>query len=308
MTLYLDALWLLNFLADCLLLWMSAIFLKRSAKWYRLILGGLLGSLSVFFIISPWTEFTGHPLSKLALSIGMVLVTYGFKRWKFFFANLMALYFSTFLTGGMLLGAHYFIQFDMQLESDMFLAGLRGVGDPVSWIFVMFGFPLAWYFAKNRMEDFQTAQIQYDQLLEVAIEINGVVLNVKGLVDTGNQLQDPISKMPVMFVSTQGLEDQLPTEVIEGANQIERLFTDELGLPSEWMDKMRIIPAKSVGKAQQLLLAFKPDKVQISNGHKQIELNKVLMSFTAVPLSSDDQFSCILHPKMVLPLSYEEVS
>ncbi|WP_338753911.1 sigma-E processing peptidase SpoIIGA [Bacillus sp. FJAT-52991] len=308
MTLYLDALWLLNFLADCLLLWMSAIFLKRSAKWYRVVLGGLIGSISVFFIISPWAELTGHPVSKLALSIGMVLVAYGFKRWKFFFANLMALYFSTFLTGGMLLGAHYFLQFDMQLESDMFLASLRGIGDPISWIFVMFGFPLAWYFAKNRMDDFQTAQIQYDQLMDVTIEINGLVLLVKGLVDTGNQLQDPISKMPVMLVSTKGLEEQLPIEVMEGADQPERLLLDELCLPHEWVEKMRIVPAKSVGNAQQLLLAFKPDKVQICNGCKQIDLNKVLMSFTAVPLSSDDQFSCILHPKMVLPLSYEEVS
>lgn len=308
MILYLDALWLLNFLADCLLLWMSAIFLKRSAKWYRLVLGGLVGSMSVFFIISPWTELTGHPVSKLALSISMVLVAYGFKRWKFFLTNLMALYFSTFLTGGMLLGAHYFIRFDMNIESNVFLASLRGVGDPISWIFVMFGFPLAWYFAKNRMDDFQTAQIQHDQLMDVTIEMNGLVLLVRGLVDTGNQLQDPISKMPVMLVSTKGLEEKLPSEVIANSDQPERLLLDEGCLSADWLEKMRIIPAKSIGKAQQLLLAFKPDKVQICNGHKQIDVNKILVSFTAVQLSSDDQFSCILHPKMVLPFSYEEVS
>lgn len=308
MVLYLDALWLLNLLADSLLLWMTAIFLKRTVKWYRLIIGGGIGSVSILLMVTPLAESAGHPLAKILLSIIMVLAVFGYRRWRYFFVNLMTFYFSTFLTGGMLLGAHYFIQFDMQLESDFFLAGLKGFGDPVSWIFVMLGLPTAFYFAKNRADDFETAKLQHDQLLNVRVEINGADFFLKGLVDTGNQLQDPISKAPVMFISLAGLEDQLPDEVIKAADQPEVLLFQDDYLPEEWLEKMRLIPAKSVGKAHQLLPAFKPDYVEISSEKKKILISKVLVVFTPMSLSSDDQFSCILHPKMVLSLSYEEVS
>ncbi|MFK2824915.1 sigma-E processing peptidase SpoIIGA [Bacillus sp. B190/17] len=308
MVLYLDALWLLNLFADSLLLWMTAIFLKRSVKWHRLAIGGLIGSMSILLIITPLAQAAGHPLTKIIISTVMVFAAFGYKRWKYFFVNLMTFYFSTFLTGGMLLGAHYFIQFDMQLESAFFMAGLQGFGDPISWLFVMFGLPIASYFAKSRAADFQTAKLQYDQLLDVKVAVNGVEFILKGLVDTGNQLQDPISKSPVMFISIAGLEEQLPDEVVKAADQPETLLFQDEQLPPEWMEKMRLIPAKSVGKSHQLLPAFKPDYMEISNGKNKAVVSKALVTFTSMNLSSDDQFSCILHPKMVLPLSYEEVS
>ncbi|MEK4030277.1 sigma-E processing peptidase SpoIIGA [Pseudobacillus sp. FSL P4-0506] len=308
MVLYLDALWLLNLLADSLLLWMTAIFLKRSVKWYRLLIGGGIGSISILLMVTPFAGIAGHPFAKLSLSVAMVLAVFGYRRWKYFFVNLMAFYFSTFLTGGMLLGAHYFIQFDMQMESEFFLAGLKGFGDPISWVFVMFGLPIAFYFARSRADDFETAKLQHDQLLDVKIMINGAEFLLKGLVDTGNQLHDPLSKAPVMLVSITGLEEQLPKEVIKAADQPEILLFQDEYLPGEWLDKMRLIPAKSVGKAHQLLPAFKPDYVEISNGQKKAVVSKALVSFTSMSLSSDNQFSCILHPKMALSLSYEEVS
>ncbi|KMY53542.1 peptidase [Bacillus sp. FJAT-27231] len=308
MVVYLDALWLLNLLADSLLLWMTAIFLKRNVKGYRLLIGGGIGSISILLMVTPLAPIAGHPLAKILLSTVMVFAVFGYRRWKYFFVNLMTFYFSTFLTGGMLLGAHYFIEFDMQLESDFFLAGLKGFGDPVSWIFVMFGLPIAFYFAKSRADDFETAKLQHDQLLNVKVKINEADFSLRGLVDTGNQLQDPITKSPVMFISIAGLEEQLPSEVVKAAGQPEILLFEEEYLPKEWLEKMRLIPAKSVGKAHQLLPAFKPDYVEVSNDKKKTVISKVLVVFTPMSLSSDGQFSCILHPKMVLSLSYEEVS
>lgn len=308
MVVYLDALWLLNWFADALLLWIAAIFLKKSVKWYRLAAGGLIGSASIWLMVTPIAEEAGHPVAKIMLSVLMVLAAFGFKRWKYFLVHLAAFYFSTFLTGGLLLGIHYFIQFDMQMESAVFLAELKGFGDPVSWLFVMFGLPIAFYFAKGRANEFETARLQHDQLLHVKIRINEQEFLLKGLVDTGNQLYDPISKAPVMLVSVNGLEDQLPAQILEAAENPEVLLFQEKELPEEWLEKMRLIPAQSVGKSHQLLPAFKPDFLEISNGVKTTVVSKGVVSFTTMRLSSDDQFSCILHPKMALPLSYEEVS
>ena len=49
----------------------------------------------------------------------MVLNVFGFKRLAFFLKALMTLYVSTFLLGGALIGAHYFIQFDSELTTSV---------------------------------------------------------------------------------------------------------------------------------------------------------------------------------------------
>ncbi|MDQ0879669.1 sigma-E processing peptidase SpoIIGA [Peribacillus sp. V2I11] len=47
MTLYLDVIWLLNWLFDCLLLYWTAIILKRRVALWRVCIGGLIGSFII---------------------------------------------------------------------------------------------------------------------------------------------------------------------------------------------------------------------------------------------------------------------
>ena len=197
----------------------------------------------------------------------MVFTVFGYKRFKYFISNVLTFYFVTFLTGGILIGVHYFIQFDFQLQSSVLLASVRGFGDPISWLFILFGIPIAWYFSKKRIETFEITTIQFDQLVDVMVEINGVSIQVKGLIDSGNQLYDPLSRQPVMIISTQSFRNQLPTEIIEATEHSENFLQGKTELPSEWSERVRFIPAKTVSKGNQLLLAYKPDQMIIQKDH-----------------------------------------
>src|SRR5690606_10931898 len=118
-----------------------------------------------------------------------------------FMKCLMTFYLTTFLIGGSLIGIHYFIQFDFDLASSVALASIEGFGDPISWLFVLLGFPLVWHFSRQQFEMIEMTKIQYDQIVTVELELGGMQLKLKGLVDSGNQLYDPISKIPVMIAS-----------------------------------------------------------------------------------------------------------
>ena len=48
-----------------------------------------------------------------------------------------------------------------------------GFGDPISWMFVVIGFPAIWFFSKKRIEDIETKSIQYDELVMVQAEFIG---------------------------------------------------------------------------------------------------------------------------------------
>ncbi|PKR86976.1 sigma-E processing peptidase SpoIIGA [Heyndrickxia camelliae] len=308
MVVYMDVVWLLNLLVDSMLLWLTAIILKRHVTIWKILIGGLIGSILIILSITPLAHYAGKPLVKLGFSIIMVYSVFGFKRLKYYFSNLLTFYFMTFLTGGMLIGIHYFLNFDLEMNNAVALASIRGFGDPISWMFVIFGLPIAWYFAKQRIDTFEVTKIQYDQIVKVEININGVHIILPGLIDSGNQLHDPISKAPVMIVSTQSLLEKLPAQIIELSENHERLMDGSIQLDSEWYDKIRLIPAKAVGKNNQLLVAYKPDTLHIQNEEGSWNVQKSLISFTNQKLSSDDVFQCIVHPKMLTGIPIQNAS
>ena len=299
MTVYLDVIWALNFLFDTLLLYLTAIILRRSVSKWRLLLGGLLGSTIILLAFTPLHSFSSNPFTKLLFSIFMVFTVFGFKRFRYFSTGLMTFYLTTFLLGGSLIGIHYFVNFDFQLSTSVLLASVKGFGDPISWLFVVLGFPLAWHFSKSNFDKIETTKIHYDQLVSVTIVINELKFHCKGLVDSGNQVYDPISKLPVMFVSLKNRIDELDPAIQQLALDADDVLFGTKKIPEQLEGKMRIIPCKVVGKEHQLIIALKPDEIIIELQQERIVTKKGLISFTMQELSSDDSFQCIVHPKLL---------
>ncbi|GIN94612.1 sporulation sigma-E factor-processing peptidase [Siminovitchia terrae] len=299
MIIYMDVIWFLNFLVDSLLLWITAIFLKRQVKTWRVLVGGLMGSGLILFAITPLAAAASHPVIKMGTSICMILTVFGFKRVKSFLSCLLTFYFSTFLMGGILLGTHYFVTYNFKISTAVSLESIRGFGDPVSWLFVAAVFPIAWHFSKKRVEDLTISSIEYDVLVDVTIQINGLNLQVKGLIDSGNQLYDPISKTPVMIAAVSNLKNQLPEEILLLADKNNNPIELADKIPEAWSERMRLIPAKTLGTNNQLLCAFKPEAIYLQMEDERKAAQKALIIFTDQELSSDGRFQCIVHPAIV---------
>jgi stage II sporulation protein GA (sporulation sigma-E factor processing peptidase) len=298
-TVYLDVIWLLNLLFDSLLLYLTALILKRNIQLWRLLAGGFIGSSIILLTFSPLTGIANHPITKLVCSIFMVLTVFGFKRLIFFVKGLMTLYLVTFLLGGTLIGTHYFIQYDREMTSTVLDASVQGFGDPISWLFVLIGFPIAWHFSKKNFEIMEMTKIQYDQIVTVTISICEETFVLKGLVDSGNQLYDPLSRMPVMFVSIQKTLESVSDAVKTLSMDAEKVIMGEAEIPEEWQSRLRVIPCSVVGQERQLIAAVKPDRIEITQNNTEYLCEKGLISFTMQELSADGSFQCIVHPKML---------
>lgn len=299
LTVYLDVIWMLNLLFDSLLLYLTAIFLKRNIPLWRVFAGGFIGSIIILLTFTPLSIFSSHPLSKLLCSVFMILTVFGYKRWRFFVRALLTLYLTTFLIGGALIGVHYFIQFDQNLTTSVLLANVQGFGDPIGWLFIIIGFPVAWHFSKVEIENLEMVKIQFDQIVSVSMKINNEKLVFKGLVDSGNQLYDPISKMPVMFVTVKNIIHSIPEPIKMMALESEQILMGDDRVPAEWKERFRIVPCKVVGQEHQLIVALKPDTIIIEKNDDRYVCEKGLVSFTMQQLSADDAFQCIVHPKML---------
>ncbi|WP_409305340.1 sigma-E processing peptidase SpoIIGA [Peribacillus sp. SCS-155] len=308
MTLYLDVIWLLNWLFDCLLLYWTAILLKRRAIPWRIILGGLMGSLIVVFAFTPYSQLVDNLYVKLLFSIFMILIAFGYGRWKVFIKNTGALYFITFLSGGILLGMHFLFNYHIRSLHPGMAAGVNRFGDPVSWLYIMIGFPLAWHFSKRTLDDLEMAKVTFDQMVLVCINVDQYHYKLNGLVDSGNQLYDPLSKMPVMIVSIAGQEDNIPPDVLPLFKDPDLILAQNGQFDYSWADKMRIVPCKVVGNDHQLLTAIKPDSIIIYHESKMFEVERGLVSFTSQQLSPDNAYHCIVHPKMLTGIPVESAS
>jgi stage II sporulation protein GA (sporulation sigma-E factor processing peptidase) len=291
--------WALNFLFDSLLLYLTAIFLKREIRLRKILAGGFIGSMIILLSFTPLNVYSSHPISKLMFSILMVLITFGFKRLTFFIKALFTLYVSTFLIGGALMGAHYFIQYDSELTSKVLMSSVKGFGDPISWLFVLIGFPVAWHFSRRNIETMEMTKIQFDQIVKVTIKIESEILILNGLVDSGNQLYDPMSKLPVMFVSIKDQLDTIPESIRKLADDPDEIIQGTSEFPEEWQSRLRIVPTRVIGQEHQLIIAVKPESILIEHNGTQYLCEKGLVSFTIKQLSADDAFQCIVHPKML---------
>src|SRR5574344_2180422 len=101
MVIYLDLVFLLNFCYDFLLLMTISIVLKRFTKIYKILLGSLIGALSIFILFVPF--FEGILLClKILISLIMCLLTFGYKNIKYFFLNVIYLYMCSIILAGFL--------------------------------------------------------------------------------------------------------------------------------------------------------------------------------------------------------------
>ncbi|WP_078554828.1 sigma-E processing peptidase SpoIIGA [Bacillus alkalicellulosilyticus] len=297
MTIYLDVIWFLNFCIDVLLLYITAIALKRNVKHWRLIVAGLFASSIVLLLFTPLGSLFYKPWMKLLFSLTIVFIAFGFKRLPYFLQNFFMFYFVTFMTGGGLFALHFFWQSDVEVLEGVMISKTTGYGSTFSWLFVLIGFPLVWYFSKQQINQIEVKQVQYDQLTEVEISFGEKLVHVKGLIDSGNQLHDPITRVPVMILEARALQSILSDEMIATLSKVE-----EIGMMVDhpFAERMRIVPYRVVGHDQQFLIALKPDYVKIKSNEEEHQIKKVLVGINHSNLSNDGDYQCIVHPKLIL--------
>ncbi|MGJ7034028.1 sigma-E processing peptidase SpoIIGA [Anoxybacillus eryuanensis] len=289
---YADLVWLLNLCFDAMLLWLVAIMLKRRVRLWRLTLAALFGSLLVLLLFTPFAYMMSHVATKIVFSFFIVSICFGFHRFRFFIENVLAFYFATFMMGGGMIAFHFLLQ----NEITTYRSGWLLHSTSVSWLFVVIMFPILWLLSKAQMGTIREKKLRFEHVIDVRVTCFGQTVCLKGLVDSGNQLRDPLTNTPVMIVELQPFAHIFPPAVLQMIHK--RTYTDDI--PSEWASRIRFVPYRAVGVEQQLLIAMKPDDVQWSDGKQWTSVTKVLVGFHPSSLSADGEYNCIVHPHMVM--------
>ncbi|MBM7552843.1 sigma-E processing peptidase SpoIIGA [Thalassobacillus pellis] len=295
---YLDAVWLLNFLLDGMILTLTLAVTKSYAPKGRVMTAAFVASLIVPLTIYFPDSFLTSPAGKFIYSIAIISVAFSFKSLKIFLRNLVTFYFITFALGGALMAGHFFIQSNIHLSSDGMVTFSGGYGDPVSWLFVLIGFPVAWYFTKKRLEGIAVLKMKYEEIYDVSIEWKGKTVSSRGLVDSGNHLRDPITNKLVF------LGDQVVFESFFNGDEWSLL--KEVGesfdigkIPERLQKDIRFIPYQGASGGSQFMLALQVDAITVHTKENTILLQKVLLGLQFGNMTEDDSYHVLLHPLMM---------
>lgn len=143
-----------------------------------------------------------------------------------------------------------------------------------------------------------------DGLFYVPIEIafGGETLMANALLDTGNQLKDPLTGSPVIIVEHEALKPILPPDVeavlVKAATGDLGGFAD-LAASSRWSSRFRVIPFSSIGQEKGMLIGVRPDEVRIVDGSSKVSTSKVVIGIHERKLSPEGTYVALLHPEVL---------
>ena len=184
MTIYLDLLFLLNFIYDLLLLLTVSVTLKRNTKFKRILLGSLFGAISTFIILIPLNKYLLLIL-KILTSVIMLIITYSFKNVKYFFNNLLYLYMTSVILAGFL----YFLKLEF---------------NNLSYLISLSIAPLILYLYIREQKKLKEIVNYYKKVI-VTFK-NNKTLSLNGFIDSGNKLKDPITGKYIILVNKKTLK------------------------------------------------------------------------------------------------------
>lgn len=298
LTIYLDAVWALNFFLDFMLLLLTKAILRQNTKKRRILFGAFVASLIVpvtFYI--PDSFFTSA-LGKLLYSIFIILCTFGFTSMYRLMKLVLTFYFTTFAIGGGLLAIHFVFQQPVGVSVAGVITVNSGYGDPISWLFVLIGFPIVWLFTKSRMDKHAAEKIRYDRLHSVTIQINDQPYSTKGFIDSGNQLVDPLTKKWVILCDATFLK-QWFTETEWKALQAAYENLDFEKIPEKWEKNIQFVPYRGAGGDSKFLFTIRPDHLIVHYGEEEIMTKNIIIGIQFSSLVKDESYRCLLHPEII---------
>ncbi len=219
--LYVDVLFLVNFMMDYLLLLIVRRMLKCSATHGNICVGALIGSvLTCVVVVLP----IPYPMIKVILfhtlvNTCMIRAGLKIKTIRSFVKSMLMLYIGGFLLGGILEAFRPYVR----------------VGS------LFFAVAVAGYYMVLGIWKFLSYIQRWNQChCEVELYLGEKKYRVKGMIDTGNGLRDPNSGQPVNILDR---------------GSAKKFFGEE------HVKNMRYIPYQSIGKKGGVLPAFQIDKM-----------------------------------------------
>jgi len=281
---YVDELFLENFIMNYIILYITAYFSKVKTKWYRLSIASIIGAIYVILTYIVNISIYNSLISKVILSILIVVIGFNFKRTIEFFKIILIFYLTTFAIGGAGFCIGYFSDAVAITETGMIYV------KEISLKIVIISMIVTFIMAKVVVMLLKNRINLSAEYFNIDIFLNDIKLKLNAFLDTGNTIHEPFSKRSVVFVESEELRDYLPKEIYdvlvkgEGMERIKEDF---------WKSRFVLIPVSTINESYQIKCGIRTDKIVIYDKECNFEKERIAVVLCN-NISKDGSYSAII--------------
>ncbi|MCL6635025.1 MAG: sigma-E processing peptidase SpoIIGA [Peptococcaceae bacterium] len=300
-TVYVDQVFLGNLVMNYAILRAAAKLSRTPFSRRRLAAGAALGAACSLALFIPGNHFLFSIWFKTAASVLITAVAFAPLPPGKFLTCLGCFYLSSFALGGLIFGMIFFVHSGR-------VTGYNGFGGVVAehfWPGVFLG--LAAFYAAWKGIDALLKKGVWENLfkMDLLIKWNSVLVKVQAILDTGNQLKDPVSGQPVVVVEYHVLKPLLPEQVrscyeMAGEPDVWQALASLAGSPAA--SRFSVIPFQSLGRVNGLMLGFRPDEVAIEREGRQVRLGRAVIGIHHRKLDPGGSYQALLGQELLEPL------
>lgn len=298
---YIDVLLLLNFCLDFLLLAAAGRFLRRRGGLLRLLLASLLGAIYGAAIVLPQLAYLYLPPAAVLVSLLLLRVAYPFQSAGAFLKLVGVFYLIAFAMAGAVLAGVTLLQ-----NSGFVLGGAATVRAGT----LLAAIPVAAILARRGYTALKRGWRKEDFHIELEIRAMGRSCLLTALLDTGNDLHEPLSGRPVIVADSRAVLTLLPERVREAyakAGDRPDQVLQQLTARSDadgWARRLRLIPYASIGKRNGMMLGFRPDCVVLYQGGERRVCDAMI---ALTKLAGDQSYQAVANPEILNAAEREKV-
>ncbi|HHY45036.1 MAG TPA: sigma-E processing peptidase SpoIIGA [Firmicutes bacterium] len=290
---YWDVLLLTNLAVNYIILLAAGKLSYRNISHWRLALSSLLGSVyAVSALVVPLKAAYSLP-ARIAFGLFMVALSYPGARG----IALLRVTLCFFLCSAVAAGTALALQsFGGRIAAQATLFQGEAV---VHWYVVAFSLAvLAALPVLANMNGYSS--LRRLPLMTIEVSIGGKTLGLTGLVDTGNNLRDPVSGLPVIVIDWDALRNLMPPGV--SAFFMSTWDAIPAGLPETSVGtRLRLVPYESLSGKMGVLPGFRPDRLALVGKNGLRVFKNAIVCASQERLSPSGLYQALLHPDLVNP-------
>ncbi len=300
MVIYADVVFLVNFLMDSFIILLTSIIIKKRVNYFFILLGGLLGSLSYCLLMfNPFLSQYYNPVISIFTIIIPILVVFRPKKIKEFLKQFLVINICAFFIGGLTTALFFYTNAKNYL-GEMLSFSVENFSIKM----LIFSCSFAYIFIKIYRIVLTKKMTKKQHIIDIKIKDSNNETTFKALVDTGNTLKEPMSNKHVIVLEFDYFKDFIPNEMKlifyeKNENDIAKIYEAlEKIDDADFLNNFRIIPFKSIGNENGILIGIKIDDVEILDDTKKIYLNNVYVGIANFKLTNNDEFNALINPEI----------
>ena len=279
MVYYVEYVFLENFIIDFILLFITGKLIKRIIIIKRLILASFIGSLYVVLTFYIGKEFMTYFIVKFSISVLMIMIAFDSKGILTNIRVIICFYITSLIMVG-IISALYYLTYDKLTVNAIIIS-------------IFIGYAALHFFFKEIRD--RIAKHNYKR--SVNINIGNKRKKIRGYIDTGNELTDPVTGKPVMVVNIDCIKDIIDDDLYKRILDFYHNKSYENLIKENKSVNLRIIKYNTISNKGESMVCIVPDEIEIINDKRNLFID-ALIGIHPKRISKDD-YDALLFKKLL---------